>query len=279
MALAASMVLASCSSETPRTVAELPDGISVSVYQTRSDFAERRLEITVANETSEPFTVTGVDFDSAQFVDPSAWDGDSVTIRTGGAVDLPVALAAPDCAVDDPQASVSIRFLDADGMTGRATLVPTDRFERLPALRAEDCLLEAVDELAEISVHGLPRMVTIGGKLAADLDLSILPTDAAGTLTIGDALGTTLFAQLDPSTGAVVDRRVLDLVIESTTPPTVVELILVPNRCDAHAVAEDKRGAIFPLTVSTGDGMEGTVWVESPSATRQALLDYLAAAC
>ena len=43
----------------------------------------------------------------------------------------------------------------------------------------------------------------------------------------------------------------------------MLELPLVPFRCDPHAVQEDKRGTIFTLDVATG-GQTGVVNLAAP---------------
>ena len=47
------------------------EGISVGVFQTRADVPQRRLEISITNETEVAVVVTGARSDSSQFVVPA----------------------------------------------------------------------------------------------------------------------------------------------------------------------------------------------------------------
>ncbi len=297
--LAAALALTGCvspgagagpgSGESPAPAASaLPDGISVSVQQSRSDVAQRRLKVSVTNDGGEPLTITGVRFSAPQFAEPAVWPKDSTTVRPGTTVDLPVALAAPDCSADGPP-TVTLRFRDTGIGTGtgtdpgaperEATVTPDDPFERLPALRAEDCLAEAVSAVAAITVPGPVRITAAGGASVATLDIVVMPTGAEGTFRIDSVTGTTLLAPVDPATGERRDEVEIGATIDAAAAPTTLPLSFVPNRCDAHAIAEDKRGTILPLHVTGPGGVPGIVPVPVDDATRSALYAFVAEAC
>ncbi|MBC7724554.1 MAG: hypothetical protein H7146_07380 [Burkholderiaceae bacterium] len=276
------ILLGGCSmtAATPGTI-PLPDGVTVSVYQSRSDLAMRRLEVTVDNGSDSPLTITGLIFDSSQFSRAVVWAKDSTTIAPGATADLPVLLADPVCGDDGlyswlPRPTVRLD-LSTGGTQGTAEVIPDDRNRRLPALMVEDCLAASIEKHASITAATLPRMADDGAS--AQLDLTVIPTRTAGRITIEAAGGTTLVALADPATMEIVPSTPIGLTVGPTSATSVVTLTIVPNRCDPHAVAEDKRGSIIPLHVSTEDGRTGVYSVVAGEAVRLALYDFVLAAC
>ena len=273
-------LLAGCGTATPPRA--LPAGIIVSVTQNRTDFAPRLLEIVVENGTDAEIDVRAASFDSPEYVAAAVWPKDGTTIRAGATAALPVPLAAADCTVDDPSPVVTLTLRTGSSDPVEVTTVPADPLDRLPALHSEDCLRDAVDTVAVISAVTVPRLRDVSGTPVADLDVSIEPTGASGSIMLEDAVGTTLFAVADEETAAVLPDRPLGIRVSASDEPSIVTLTLVPNRCDAHAVAEDKRGTIFPLHVTIGDGADaasGVISITSSDEVKGALLDYLAGAC
>ncbi|MFD3443326.1 hypothetical protein ACFDTO_01845 [Microbacteriaceae bacterium 4G12] len=264
--------------------ASLPDGITVAVQQSRSDVAQRRLKVSVTNDGLDPLTVTGLRFSAPQFTEAAVWPKASTTVRPGTTVDLPVALAAPDCSADGPP-TVTLRFRaeetakDGDPREHEATVTPDDLFDRLPALRAEDCLADAVAAVAIITAPGPVRTTDAGGSPAVTLDLVVAPTGNAGSFRIDTVTGTTLLAPADTTTGDRRDAVAIDATVSADAGRTTVPLTFVPNRCDAHAIAEDKRGTILPLHVTGPDGVAGIVPVPPDETTRSALYAFVAEAC
>jgi hypothetical protein len=58
--------------------------------------------------------------------------------------------------------------------------------------------------------------------------------------------------------------------------PALVTLDIVPNNCNTHTVAEDKRGTFFPFEVTTEAGAQGPVYIGVSDAVRGQLYDYIA---
>jgi hypothetical protein len=263
----------------------LPDGVTVSVYQSRSDVAERHLKVSLTNDGASALFVTAVRFSAPQFTETAVWRKKGTTVRPGTTVDLPVALAAPYCAAADGPPTVTVGFRDAGGGDRTATVRPEDPFHRLSALRAEDCLAETVAAVAAISVSGPVTVAVPGGIRTATLDIVVRPAGGDGWFSIDSVSGTTLLAPADPGTGgrlteAAVGRRV-DAAEDAAEDAAQlsIPLTFVPSRCDAHAIAEDKRGTILPLRVTTADGITGIVPVAADGAVRSALYAFVAEAC
>jgi hypothetical protein len=274
--LACTALLTACATPQPTRNAELPEGVSVSVYQSRTDLAVRQLQVTVHNESAVDLEIDGLVFDSDQFVGSAVWAKRSTTIAAGRAVDLPVALPEARCGDDAPEATASIDFALPDGARGSARLPAADPSERMPRLAVEDCLGHAT-----LSATTPPRVEQLGGALVARLDLLVEPLAGDGqdgALLIQEARGTVLLALADPVDGSAAVSQPVALTVDGRSQTSAVTLTLVPARCDPHAVAEDKRGTVFPLRV-TVEGTSGTVYVAADSEVKAALYDFVRAAC
>lgn len=271
LALVAALLLTGCSA--PGN--EPPEGLSVSVFQTRFDYAERALEIRVTNETDATLTVTSASFESTRFVATSSWDR-AQKVPAGSARDLRVFLAAPNCSPSTLLDEVVLDYVLADGTTGSAR-IPIDDVSTIDAINEEDCLLEAVAVVATI-VAADELVWEPGTTRPAILDLLVSPTGSDGVVEIQAALGTVLLGLVDEG-GTGISEQPENLTIDADSPDTVVSLRLVPNRCDPHAVAEDRRGTFFPLLVTTSDGRQGRIVIPVSDEVRADLYDFFADYC
>jgi hypothetical protein len=254
----------------------LPKGVTVSVFQNRFDYSLRVLELAVANATDTPITVTNASFVSTRFATPAVWDRPQ-EIPDGAARDLKVQLTDPVCDGAKPKDSVMIEFTLQDGRTGSATLTPTDEQGRVDTINDEDCLGVSVATIATITAPASTQW-TPGAHRPAELDLSIVPTGADGTLTIHYAKGTVLLSLVDESNGQPYDMK-LDQVVDAKSGASVIPLELEPARCDPHAIEEDKRGTFFPLEVETSDGRSGKIYIAVSDEVRRSLYEFYADYC
>ena len=255
---------------------ELPATITASVFQNRFDYSLRQLEIKVANGTDATITVTRASFESTRFTEPAVWDRPQ-DIPAGGARDLKVQLPDPVCDGADPVDSVSLEVTLADGTTGTTTLTPSDEQGRLDTISSEDCLGASVAAVATITPAAALDW-TPGAHEPSVLELTVLPTGGEGTVTIQDARGTVLLGLADGA-GAAITIQPVDLVVSASTAQSAIRLSLVPNRCDPHAVEEDKRGTFFPLDVQTGDGRAGIIYIAVGDDVRRSLYEFYADYC
>jgi hypothetical protein len=212
----ASGLLAGCAPAAPT----LSPDVTIMVYQPRTDIVHHRLAIQVQNGTDVPLHVVGARLSSDDFVADAVWGNESATVPAGRALDLRAPLPEVRCdAATTPVAT--IEFVAGD-TTGVAVLPVDDPFELLPRLHREACLAEQIAEVAILT----PREV-------------ILP-DAVG--------GTTL---LQPTRdGKAADQVPVGVVIDADGPGEL-RIAFVPNRCDPHALMEDKIGTIIPLYITT----------------------------
>jgi hypothetical protein len=255
------------------------DDIAVAIYQSRPDQAERKLEISVTNTSSELMTISRAEFTSTQFVETVAWQKDSTRVLPNVAVDLPVLLSAADCSAKPIVATVTIDYAVGDGALQTVELSPVDKYHRMEQLRVEDCIGESLARHVALKLSTLPRTVTSHGRTVAELDLTVTPTGAEGSATVSAILSTVLFAVTDPTTGETPASVPLEIAVDAASQPFTVTLEIIPSRCDPHAVAEDKRGTVFPFAVSTSDGTSGTAFVAATPEVKAALFDFVGVAC
>lgn len=250
----------------------LPQGVQVEIYQTRFDYAERVLEIRIANESDEDLDIVSASFESPRFATAATYRS-SVVIDAGRTTDLRVKLPAVACDNDeDALDTVVLSWRDGDGVT-TASVEPDDPAGVVDRIVGEDCLVEAVDDVVAITPATELRVDGAGATSVAWVDLTLAPTGRPGGVTIDQVGATVLLASasgLDWPVG---------VTLTDTDPPRTVSLDLRPTRCDPHAIAEDKRGTIFPLTVSTARGLSGTYDVAVNDALRGQIYAWITAHC
>lgn len=265
-----------CLSACAPAPAALPDGVTVSVFQNRFDYGVRQLELKVSNDSDAPITVTRAALDSSRFTAPAIWDRPQL-VPVGSARDLKVQLGDPACGNEPPVDTVTIDFTLENGTTSSASVTPTDETGRLEVINAEDCVGVA---LATHAALAGPETLTWtpGAHTPAAVDISVTPTAADGTATIVFAKGTVLLSLVDAS-GAEVYQQDVNLVVNADSPASVIRLLVVPARCDPHAVAEDKRGTFFPLEVETSEGAGGRIFVPVSDEVRASLYEFFGDYC
>ena len=260
--------------------AELPDGISVRIFQSRFDYASHTLKLSVTNESDADFDLRDAAFSSPQFAGHARYSDDLV-LSPGMTRDLPVVVPAPACDsgadANSPSATVVLGWQDVDGHAQQGTVTPTDDTDALARIFAEDCLAESVRTLASISTSDRLRIDAGGAPPTAWVDITITPTGAAGTLSVSQVRGTVLLAPTTAETWPVgaaltADSAALTLAID-----------LRPTRCDPHAIAEDKRGTVFQLEVvasgADGESRAGTIDVPVTDQVRSEIYDWIGQYC
>jgi hypothetical protein len=264
---AALALLAGCGGVSP----DLPAGLSVVVYQPRPDVALGQFAIQVVNDGDAAVEIIAARLSSPDFVDDLAWSGDGSTVLPGRKLDLRVPVPQIDCAEETAPAV----WLTADvGSPSEPTEVDvSDPYDLLPRLHAEQCIAQSIAEIATVT----PReVIAPAGQAPAVLVLDIEPTGAAGTIDIVGVRSTTLLQPAD--NGVRTPELALDVEL-SAAGPTELRVPLLPNRCDAHALAEDKVGTIIPFLIDVG-GAEPVTWlIVLPDELKGALYTYYAAYC
>ncbi|MHA6668880.1 hypothetical protein ACX3O0_08410 [Homoserinimonas sp. A447] len=262
----------------PSAQASLPSGVQVSVHQNRPDTEDRRLQVRIVNGTDAPLTVTAMAFSSPRFAEPARYAKAPSTVRAGGTLDLPVSLTAPVCDSSEGATEVRLDFELESGRAGSIAVVPDDPLDQLDGVTERDCLQHSMDEVATLAEPDQLRVESVDGRLVAFVDLTVTPTGAPGSFTIESVDDTVLFGLFDPASATPRDSLPVDLMVDGTDAPMRLTVPLVPARCDAHAVAEDKRGTLLPLRVAIGDAT-GIRYFALSDDRKGELYSYLGDAC
>ncbi|MEO8263236.1 MAG: hypothetical protein ABI566_11780, partial [Pseudolysinimonas sp.] len=98
-----------------------------------------------------------------------------------------------------------------------------------------------------------------------------------GSFTIDSIHSTTLLNPAGPD-GIGVAELDLGIVIDADSPPEV-RIPIVPNRCDAHALAEDKVGTRMPLYITLDDGTTGRLVLSADDELRGEMYAFYSAFC
>ena len=168
---------------------------------------------------------------------------------------------------------VRVEFRTPAGQSGEAVVTPGDEFGAIARVHAQDCLEETTLSIVGIEPSETLRVVDVAGTPTAQLDVAITPrasSGAAGTVTV-ESLGRTVLIR-PPAT----DFWPVGKTFSAQSDPALVTLDIVPNNCNTHTVAEDKRGTFFPVQVSTSQGGTGTFYVGVSDAVRGQIYDYIA---
>lgn len=257
----------------------LPDGITAEFRQGRSDVAARQAQVVVRNGTDETLVIGDIQVDDPRFDGPVARveDRDS-SIDPGRTVGIRVQLPSGACGDDVPAEGTIRSTLTFDYTLGDASGLATapleDPLDFLTPLHERDCLADAVADAAHIkfidfdpSPAGAP----------ATLVLSVDPTGRAAALISG--IQTTNLITFGEVGGAAAETFPLGMqVLESSSGHTEIHLPIVPVRCDAHAVQEDKRGTIFDVEVEI-DGEPGEIELAASEDLRGQILTWVADWC
>ncbi|MGX5695930.1 hypothetical protein ACWKWP_07005 [Agromyces soli] len=283
----------------------LPDGVVASVKQGRLDIAARRLVVRLENGSDRALSISRLELDAPTLAEPIVRT-EPFELAAGDAIDLRFDLPAAVCdeSADDAAtstATVSVAFTSgradgagggsgSDAAAGTAELPVADPFETLPRIHDDECFAALVAERAELRLVEPLRVEGSGAEQRAVVEIAVEPheTDASGALVVERVLSSTLLsAEAGAATGA--DARdvvaaeddgnwLVNREIAGGEAPFVIELPVRPARCDAHAIADDKRGTIFRLEIRDGD-REGLVELVSSPELKAALYAYYGERC
>ena len=274
--LSATLGLAGCAPAPPTDTYGAGGGIEVSVVQGRDDRGARIVAIEITNHRDDAIDVTRAALSGAQLREPAVWDR-GTTLRPGLTVDLRVQLGAPACPLaDNLTPSVTVEFTTARGDERTVSGEPGQPSGVLTRLAGEDCLIEAVNGQAQINVRTVEYEP--GAHQPAVLVIAVQPADVDGRVTLVAVTATVLLALVDPD-GHHSQRYELGRVLERGGDSSDLRIALVPNRCDAHAVAEDKRGTFIPFEVTSDAGLAGTYFVRVPDDEKGKLYAFYADYC
>jgi hypothetical protein len=256
----------------PGTDSGLPAGLAVSVQQGRIDVPQGRLVVHLEN-AGEPVTVTALEVRSPA-LEPGMRRDDPFELDADDAIDVRLGLTPSVCDADPGAIEIALDVRNADGTEHSGKLSPDDPFGTMARIADADCLAESVAAVAAITMPERLRSEGTGSARRAWVDVRVEPAAAGtGTLRIDGVSATTLLGAEDGRDWP------LDLEVAAGDAPTTIELAVRPARCDAHALADDKRGTILPFAVATGDGREGRLELPAGDALKADLYAYYVERC
>lgn len=271
--------------------------LTAALAASRLDAGERKIQATVRNHTGEALVLRSATLRSVLLAAPAAWTSprpEGSLLQAGGSLSLPIRLGAPDCGptADSPGPgepddgggpAAELELTLADG-TGR-TVLAGDVFGDLAELQDAACLRRAADAVASLSPDPLLEIAPDGRSAVVRLR-SIpsagppLPRPAAGVGPSGTAgsgltlrqVGETTLLREDPA------RPWPSGVPVPADRPAVFDLGVLPARCDAHALAEDKLGTRIPVRLEAG-GRTGTLRLDPAPEFTAAVYTFVRGAC
>lgn len=254
----------------------------VEVYRTRFDPERGTMQIAVRNAGATPVTVVSASLDSPALTGPLARD-DETTIPAGATRDLPVLLEGARCPTSTTAApDARLEILLADGSTAVVDEPTVDRLGQWAGWLAATCEAAAVDAVVELTLRRAPErdVLDAGASSVIGLDLIVVGTETADDAVIIESIGGTVLLSVVDGNGL----RGSSIPIDARVSPgerTVVPVNLTPARCDPHAIAEDKQGTRFPVTVRLdgGAGRAITVIVAADDDVRSGVYDAIRQAC
>ena len=255
---------------------EPPQGVKVSIYQPRSDISMNRIAIKFHNDGAEPLTITAASLTSKLFASEFVWNqGRNATVLPGFAIDLRVDIP-PVESCDEGKSASAVRFgWSVGNVSGTSVISPDDTFSILESLHSNGCFIAAMNAVGTFTAESLtpPAQEVAPAKLL----ISFVPTGKEGTVTINSVGSTTLLSPADPN-GIGSSQLDLGLVIGANG-PFEITVPIVPNRCDAHGIAEDKIGTRLPLFVTLDDGTEGRFVLPASNQLRAAMYSFYTSYC
>ena len=268
LTLAVAAGLMSCVPEGTTSQA-LPDGVEVHLDQSRMLRKTRTVFVRVHNGSDQPLLIERFVLASPRF-DSIEWTGEE-NVGAGYDTDLLFEMPRGRCgAAIDAQLTLTYRVGDD---RFRSVAKPPDLYGAATAFLDRDCAELTVRDAAAMDI-GEPQIDRTSDQPVLELPVTFTPTGRRDDVEMLGFGSTVLFA-LDR--GTTQDEPIW-LVGDSVT----VGLRLVPNRCDAHALADDKVGTLIPVKVRSADlpaGADGEFYLPIGKRRREALFTYYREAC
>lgn len=224
------------SSSTPEEV-EHPGRLVLHVDQNRILRLGRTITVQVLDDAEGTVTVARAEVSSDRF-DPVTWTGEETFERQ---LQLEVDLPATRCG-SGSDAEVTLTYRLDDGPWVRSTTTATDLFGSVGQLMDRDCAEETFAEAATLEV-GRHEVRGSGRGSRFLLPVTVRATGERPEVAFAGFEGTVLFT-VAGTAALYPDVEPLPLTA-GTTSTQVLEI--APSRCDAHALAEDKVGTLFPV--------------------------------
>lgn len=248
----------------------LPAGVVMHLDQSRAERKGREVFLRVENTTRRTITVEAFTLTSPRF-DGVRWTG-SEAIGASYETDLEFDLPRGRCG-SDVGAEVTLTYRIGDEKPRRSTGSADDAYGSAALLADRDCAETTLRRAADLSV-GTPEVTGKGRDSVLRLPVTLTPTGAARDVSFTGFGSTPLFRQHDDSPVGV------DVPLGPDAPPAELVMSVVPARCDPHALAEDKVGALFGVGVDA-PGLEAdtSFFLPLTKTQRSAFFAYFRTPC
>lgn len=262
--------LTACTAEPPTPT--VPDGLTVSVQQGRLDVVDHRLVVRFENTGDAPVTIEGFAVDVPTF-EPGLRYAKPFELAVDDALAIRLDLPASICDAEAGPTVVDVAFRTADGR-GEGRLTADDPFDTVTRVNTADCLAASVAEVAEIVLPEHLRTTGTGVERRAFIDVELVPAASGdASMRIERIYGTTLLNAEDGMDWP------LGIDVAAGDAPYPISLAVRPARCDAHGIADDKRGTILPFEIVTSDGRAGRLDVPAADGLKAELYAYYGERC
>lgn len=258
-------LLTGCGGDGP---VDVPQGVTFRVEQVRQDLQNRHFQLQVVNGGRTPVTVAEADFDSGRLDRPAHYDGPA-TVRPGTSVNLTMSMPRARCG-DGLDATVRVRYSVDGADTVTSEVRPSDHYGSVERFMRRDCAERTLGDLA------IDRRLAVAGRgddARLTIGFTVTPPSTGRRIRLLDVGGSTLLAPAGP------DATRIDRELEPGDEPLHVEVTFIPNRCDVHAVAEDRTGGIVPLAVESSAFGRSVVYLRFDEPQKTQIFDYLADRC
>ncbi|GAA4371424.1 hypothetical protein [Agromyces bauzanensis] len=263
-------LLAGCAS--PTAAPAMPERLAVSIRQGRLDVPAGRLVVRFENHGPTPVTIESFIVESPT-LESGLERSEPIELDADDAVDIRLDLTASVCDAAPGPVEVDLVLRTADGTT-EGRLTADDPFDTVARANGADCLGESVAAVAALVMPEHLRSTGAGPDRRAFIDVRFEPVPGThGSMRIERVYGTTLLNAEDG-----IDWT-LGLDVAAGDAPFTISLPVRPARCDAHAIADDKRGTILPFEVATDDGRAGRLDVPADNGLKAELYAYYGERC
>lgn len=245
----------------------VPRGVTFQLEQTRQDLQGRKFSVQVVNGGREDMTVERVELESGRLDEPAGYDGPT-TVFAGTTVNLTMTMPRARCG-NGIDATVRITYALEDGESVTSTARPTDHFDSVERFMKRDC---AEKTLGRVVIDGLDARGR-GDEATLDIGVTFTPPKSGTAVHLVAVGGSTLLAPAGP------DATTIDRTMTPGGEQVRANLTFIPNRCDAHAVAEDRTGGILPLRVESKAFGTSPVYLRFTEPQKAQIFDYLAERC
>ena len=246
----------------------LPDGVSLLSDQSRLHRQDREIYVRIQNKSDksihvESFTLTSDRMPTVK------WSGDE-EIAAGTEADLEYDMPEGKCGAGfTPTVRLTYRIGDSGHRI--STTKADDRYGNISLALDRDCAESALAEAVDLDV-GDPAVVGKDRTSVLNLPVTMTPTGKRDDIRFGGFGSTVLFNQAEGSPA--------DVDIPLSRDPVRLTMKVTPARCDGHALADDKVGRLFDVSVlGDGIGENASFYLPLSKPQRVAFFDFYHSHC